>query len=228
MKRRLNTVTLALATALGSLTLAVPALAQVAGGTTTTGVRITEVTQLATGWSVKKTLLGKNVYNDAGQKIGKVEDLIIAPDRNVSFVIVGAGGFIGIGRHDVAIAVDQIQDKAGRLVMSGATKDSLKALPVFVYADDGALRQRFVAGAEQDIARSKVKLAQMERAAGAATADAKARIDTQITNVQAELKSTEAKLGEMKQAAAARWHEFEAGVSAATARLRKSIDNATT
>ena len=41
------------------------------------------------------------------------------------------------------------------------------------------------------------------------------------------VKSAEAKLGEMKQATAVRWKEFEAGVSAATARLRKSIESAT-
>ena len=227
MKLSLNAATLALAAALGSFALAAPALAQVAGGSTTTGISITEVTQLATGWSVKKTLLGKNVYNDAGKKIGRVEDLIIAPDRNVSYVIVGAGGFIGIGRHDVAIAVGLIQDKAGRLVMSGATKDSLKAMPAFVYADDTALRQHFVASAEQDIAKSKLKLAQMEKAASTAGAEAEAKIDAQMAALQVDMKSAEAKLGEMKQAAAVRWHEFESDVSAAMARLRKSVDTAT-
>jgi hypothetical protein len=32
-------------------------------------------------WSVKKTILDKEVYNDAGEKIGNVEALIIAPDK---------------------------------------------------------------------------------------------------------------------------------------------------
>ena len=43
----------------------------------------------------------------------------------------------------------------------------------------------------------------------------------------ARLRAAEAKLTEMKQASAKRWKEFEAGVSAATARLRKSIETAT-
>ena len=59
------------------------------------------------GWSVKKTLMGKTIYNDVGQKIGTVEDLIVSPERNVSYVIVGAGGLVGVGRHDVAIPVAQ-------------------------------------------------------------------------------------------------------------------------
>ena len=48
------------------------AQAQVAGSTTI-GITVTEATQVAMGWSVKKTLLGKTVYNEAGEKIGKVK-----------------------------------------------------------------------------------------------------------------------------------------------------------
>ena len=84
---------------------------------------------------------------DAGVKVGKVEDLIISPDKNVSYVIVGAGGFVGIGRHDVAIPTTQIQDKAGKLVMAGATQDTIKGMPGFTYATDTTKRDAFVAAA---------------------------------------------------------------------------------
>jgi sporulation protein YlmC with PRC-barrel domain len=179
------------------------------------------------GWSVKKSLLGKTIYNDAGQSVGKIEDLIISPDRNVSYVIVGAGGFIGLGRHDVAIPVSQIQDQAGKLVMPAATKDMIKSMPEFTYANDTAKRDQFVAAADKDIAKGKATVAGLEKKAGVAATDAKAAIDVQITNLQVDVKSAEAKLAEMKQASAKRWKEFEAGVSEATARLRKSIDTAT-
>ena len=222
-KHRLTWATLALA---ATVSAASPAAAQVAGGSPTAGISVIESTQIATGWSVKKTLLGKTIYNEAGQKIGKVADLIISPDKKVSYVIVGAGGFIGIGRHDVAIPVTQIQDLTGRLVMPGATKDTLKSLPEFKYADDTARRDRFVAAADRDIAEGKVRVSELEKKASTAATDAKARIDLQISALQVDLKSAEAKLTEMKQATAVRWKEFEASVSAATARLRKSIDTA--
>ena len=74
---------------------------------------------------------------------------------------------------------------------------------------------------------NKAKVADLEKRAGAANADAKSRIDGQLTALQGDVKTAETKLTEMKQATAARWKEFEAGVSAATARLRKSIDTAT-
>jgi sporulation protein YlmC with PRC-barrel domain len=221
---RMALLTLAAVAALG---LAAPVSAQVAGTTTTVDTSVTESTILARGWSVKKTLLGKTIYNDAGYKVGKVEDLIISPDKDVSYVIVGAGGFVGIGRHDVAIQVSQIQTQSGKLVMAGATKDMIKGMPAFVYATDTSRRDRFVAAADKDIAEGKATVAGLEKKAGEAASDAKLKIDQQITVLQGDVKSAETRLDEMKQATAARWADFEAGVNAATARLRKSIHTAT-
>lgn len=203
------------------------AQAQVAGSTTTIGISVDESTKLAMGWSVKKTILGKTVYNDQNQKVGTVEDLIISPDRNVSYAIVGAGGFIGMGRHDVAIPVSQITNEGGKLIMPGATKDVVKSLPTFVYATNIVSRDQFVANAEKDIARGKEVLVAQEKKASVAAADVKAKLDLQIAALQMDLKSAEGKLAEMKTATANRWKEFEASVNAATARLRKSIHNAT-
>jgi sporulation protein YlmC with PRC-barrel domain len=205
------------------------AVAQVAGGTTTVETSVTESTKLAMGWSVKKTLMGKTIYNDAGQKVGKVQDLIISPDKNVSYVIVGAGGFVGIGRHDVAIPVTQVQDKAGKLVMTGATKEMIKGMPQFTYAPhpmDTSGRDAFVAAADKDIAKGKAAVARLEKKAGTAAGDAKARMDVDLSALQSDVKAAEAKLTDMKQATAVRWKEFEADVNAATARLRKSTEKA--
>lgn len=221
---RLAVATLAVAGALGS---AAPAAAQVAGGTTTVDTSVTESTRLAVGWSVKKTLMGKSIYNVAGEKIGKVDDLIISPDGNVSYVIVGAGGFIGIGRHDVAIPIAQIQEQSGRIVMPGATKDMIKAMPQFAYATDASNRDAFVAAASKDIARGKAAIVGLEKKAGGAAADAQSTIAGDINSLRLDVKSAEAKLSLMTQATAARWKEFEADVNAATARLRKSVDKAT-
>ena len=200
------------------------ASAQVAGSTTTTlGVTVTESTQRALGWSVKKSILGKTVYNEAGDKVGKVEDLIIAPDKGVSYLIIGAGGFIGMGRHDVAIPVTQVQDKAGKLVMAGATKDTIKAMPAFDYASDTAQRDRFIAAADSDIAKAKVKLVDLQKKASEATADAKTKLDTQVAELKVDLKAAEDKLTELKNATVKKWKAMEASVSASMARVRKAL-----
>jgi len=110
--------------------------AQVAGSTTL-GVEVSELRQLAMGWSARRQILGRTVYNEKGEKIGTVEDLIIAPDKAISYAIIGAGGFVGLGRHDVAIPVSQFSEEKGRLILEGATREALKALPPFEYARAG-------------------------------------------------------------------------------------------
>jgi sporulation protein YlmC with PRC-barrel domain len=110
------------------------AAAQVAGEVPL-GVTIEEAKVLLTGWSAKNKLVGAAVYNDKGEKIGSIDDIIVSPERSVSHAIVGVGGFLGvIGRHEVAIPMDQLKIVNGRFVLAGATKDALKKLPEFHYA----------------------------------------------------------------------------------------------
>jgi sporulation protein YlmC with PRC-barrel domain len=103
-------------------------------GSTLISVSVSELREVAKGWSAKKQILGKDVYNDAGDKIGEVSDLIVAPNKSLSYAIVGVGGFLGIGEHDVAIPVGKFKQQAGKIVLKGATKDALKAAPKFEYA----------------------------------------------------------------------------------------------
>src|SRR5712692_2417262 len=107
--------------------------AQVAGSTRL-GVTVEEMRAVAIGWSAKKQILRQPVYNEQNQKVGTIDDLIIAPDTAVSFIIVVAGGFVGVGRHDVAIPVNQLKQQDGKFVLPGATKEAIKALPKFEYA----------------------------------------------------------------------------------------------
>ncbi|MCA3804324.1 PRC-barrel domain-containing protein, partial [Burkholderia sp.] len=90
--------TLIAATILAS---SVSAHAQIAGAQPIS-VTVEQSQALLEGWSVKKSVLGKAVYNDDNQKVGTVRDLIVAPDGSVSAAIVSAGGFLGVAAHDVA------------------------------------------------------------------------------------------------------------------------------
>jgi sporulation protein YlmC with PRC-barrel domain len=110
-----------------------PVTAQVAG-TQTLGVAVAEMKAVTLGWSARKQFLGQPVYNDKDEKIGTIDDVIITPDKAVSYVIIGAGGFAGIGKHDVAIPVTQLTHQGDKVVLPGATKDAVKALPEFKYA----------------------------------------------------------------------------------------------
>src|SRR5262245_10077123 len=73
------------------------------------GVEPDEVALVAVGVSAKNQLLGKPVYNDVGDKIGVIEDIIVTPERSVSVAIIGVGGFLGLAGHNVAIPMRQIK-----------------------------------------------------------------------------------------------------------------------
>lgn len=103
-------------------------------GSTQLGVAVAELRDVAVGWSARRQILGQSIYNDKGEAIGKADDIIIAPDKAVSYAIIGAGGFLDVGKHDVAIPVSQLKENAGKIVLAGATKEAVKAMPAFEYA----------------------------------------------------------------------------------------------
>jgi hypothetical protein len=98
------------------------------------GVSEDEMTAITLGWSVKKKILGKPVYNDDKQKIGLIDDVIIISVRLVPYAIIGVGGFLGIGKHDVAISMSQLKEQRDRFVAPRATRYAIRALPKFAYA----------------------------------------------------------------------------------------------
>jgi sporulation protein YlmC with PRC-barrel domain len=85
------------------------------------------------GWSAKKNFLDQAVYNDNNDKIGSVDDLVMVGNRSEAYAVIGVGGFIGAGKRDVVVPADQLRHEGDKLILSGATKDSLKALPEFKY-----------------------------------------------------------------------------------------------
>jgi len=54
-------------------------------------------------------LRGKDVYDAGGQRVGSVEDLYIdRQEREVRFLDVGAGGFLGIGEKRFLVPVESV------------------------------------------------------------------------------------------------------------------------
>lgn len=101
-------------------------------GKVTLGVAVAEEAVIATGWRASK-LLHAAVYNDQSQKIGSIDDFVVSPDGTLSVAVVDVGGFLGLGAHKVAIPVKQFGQIAPKVVLKGATKEALKALPEFKY-----------------------------------------------------------------------------------------------
>jgi sporulation protein YlmC with PRC-barrel domain len=78
---------------------------------------VTAVTVSTTKWMTQETvgqwraskLIGLKVYNDSSEKIGDISELIVDRDGKLEAVVVGVGGFLGLGEHDVAIPYSQIR-----------------------------------------------------------------------------------------------------------------------
>lgn len=87
-----------------------------------------------------KELLDAVVVNAANESVGDVNDVLIDHDGKVAAVIVGVGGFLGMGEKDVALPYDQLtfaKDPDSKLVVgTSATKASLETAPEYIAPAD--------------------------------------------------------------------------------------------
>jgi len=98
-----------------AMLLAAPAMAQAPkNGTTATAPNMQSTTVSTASvhkqgeWRASK-LVGVNVYNNSNEKIGDINDLILDSSGRVANVVIGVGGFLGMGEHNVAVAFDQLK-----------------------------------------------------------------------------------------------------------------------
>lgn len=82
-------------------------------------------------------LIGRSIQNAQNETIGEIEAVVLDPDGKVGAVVVGVGGFLGIGQRDVAIQWTALEvGSNGEKVTTALTKDQLKALPEYRYAEE--------------------------------------------------------------------------------------------
>jgi len=83
-------------------------------------------------------IIGSSVYNDHDEKVGSIDDLLIGKDGKMSAVI-SVGGFLGMGTKYVEVSYSDLtfgntqRDSDNRVVLKGATKESLKTQPAYNY-----------------------------------------------------------------------------------------------
>ncbi len=168
---------------IGSALFATAAFAQSPSTTTTTAPAAAPATASDSSfhgnWRTSK-LVGLNVYNEANESLGSINDLLTDKEGNIKAVVIGVGGFLGVGERLIAVSYDKIKfvnepvqtsaasgGSAGmakssstssgmttgaatsgtaaaptkpnpwypdHAVMSGASKDQLKAMPEFKYS----------------------------------------------------------------------------------------------
>lgn len=103
------------------------------GAPQTVSIERVDVQKLAAGYRSSK-IVGSPIVNDANEKIGEVEDLLIAPGDKVLFAVLSVGGFLGIGQRLVVVPFTSLQITGDGVMLLGGTKDAIRVLPPFEYA----------------------------------------------------------------------------------------------
>ena len=82
-------------------------------------------------------IIGETVYSGTGddaENIGSISDIVLSPEGEVEAVVIGVGGFLGIGKKAVAIEYDLVQwteRDDNRYLVVETTREALEALPTF-------------------------------------------------------------------------------------------------
>lgn len=95
----------------GSALLASAAFAQSPTATTTTPAAAPVTASDSTyhgNWRASK-VVGLNVYNEANESLGSINDLLTDKEGNIKAVVIGVGGFLGVGERLIAVPYDKIK-----------------------------------------------------------------------------------------------------------------------
>lgn len=91
--------------------------------------------QLNQGDMRASKLIGSTVYNDANENIGDINEIVLGKDGKIAAVIIGVGGFLGLGERDVAVPFDQVKMSVdaenNSKLMTALSRDSLTNAPAW-------------------------------------------------------------------------------------------------
>ncbi len=91
-------------------------------------------------------LIGHDVKNGQGDSIGEIDSIILDPNGKAAAVIVGVGGFLGLGERTVAIDWRRLQiarDGDEVKVTTDLSKSDLKAMPAYTYPENAKRHASF-------------------------------------------------------------------------------------
>ena len=95
-----------------------------------------QIFEQSTDQVLGSTLLDATVVSPEGETIGDVTDMVVSADGQVTGVVIGVGGFLGIGEREVAveygtIEVRQLEGTDDLTFVLNATREELEAAPEF-------------------------------------------------------------------------------------------------
>jgi hypothetical protein len=85
-------------------------------------------------------LIGTSVKNAAGETIGDINEVVLGSDGKIAAVVIGVGGFLGMGEREVAVRFESLKLTRGSdqstTATLNATKDSLQAAPEWKWSGE--------------------------------------------------------------------------------------------
>ncbi len=71
-------------------------------------------------WRASK-MVGLSVYNDKNESVGSINDLLTDKQGKIVAVVIGVGGFLGVGEHLVAVPFDKVKFSSEPVAYTGAS-----------------------------------------------------------------------------------------------------------
>lgn len=79
-------------------------------------------------WRASK-LVGLNVYNEKNESVGSINDMLTDKNGKIVAVVIGVGGFLGVGEHLVAVPFEKVKFSDKPVAYTGAATTSAPAKP---------------------------------------------------------------------------------------------------
>jgi sporulation protein YlmC with PRC-barrel domain len=165
------------------------------------------------GYALRATdLIGKQVNNGRGEKLGTIDDLIITTDSRVPHAILSVGGFLGINGRLVAVPFADLTPVGPSLYLLNVSKEELLSYPAFVWPSKGQTsndpRDQYAAEVKLRMKEWEAKVADLAaQAKGKADADATAAA-TRVNNAWENVKR---QWSTLRDATAEKWDTTKRG-----------------
>jgi sporulation protein YlmC with PRC-barrel domain len=98
----------------------------------------------AAGEQSTSSIIGLRIENSGGDKLGDINYLVLDNAGKVSTVVIGVGGFLGVGEKNVGVPYGELKfsDKDGhQIAVIDATKDALSSAPNYVWTEKSAMEK---------------------------------------------------------------------------------------
>lgn len=147
-----------------------------------------QIAQAATGEVDAGTLIGKEVYDGLGEKVGEIDSVMVDPKGNVTSVVIDVSGWLESEKL-VAVAWTDLKNEEDGKIVSSLTKDSAKAATAYNYTDPN-LRGQVLTESGERYAATDAPADATADADATATADANATDYSAVVNADGSLNAS--------------------------------------